>query len=98
MSTPAQKRAQSMRGLLGSVGAGIQHSGTLVAALNAELEADPSMKTKLNRIAAYQVEKFRLELMELERSLQILNEHYRNHPKPTKTKWEKMLDKAYPLD
>jgi hypothetical protein len=89
-SSISQKRAQAMRGLLGSIGSGIQHSRTVIQALKAERESDHSMKTKLNGIAVHQLESLKLELIRAEQALQVLNEHFRNYPKPTKTKWERL--------
>lgn len=90
MSTPAQKRAQHMRCLLGSVGATIQHARTTIVALEIERNQDHSMKTRLNAIAQLQLNKLRLQLIETEGMLQTLNDHFRNYPKPTPTKFEKL--------
>jgi hypothetical protein len=93
MSTPAQKRSQQMRSLLGSVGAAYSHAYTAIKVLRKEREADPSMKTQLNELMRNDLASLCQHLSKTERLLKILNDHYRNYPKPTPTAWEKMVAK-----
>lgn len=90
-STTAQKRAQHLRGLLGSIGSAIQHAGDSIAALRAEAHKDTSMKTSLNRLMIADLEKLINSLVATKNKIETLNDHYRNYPKPTLSKWEKAM-------
>jgi hypothetical protein len=92
-STPAQKRAQHLRGLLGSIGSAIQHAGSSIRALKLECKEDTSMKTSLNRLMIEDLERLIGNLVATKNKIETLNDHYRNYPKPTPTKWEKMVAK-----
>lgn len=92
-STPAQKRAQQMRSLLGSIGAASSHAYSTIKMLEAERKHDSSLKTHLNELMEVHLKRLQQQLIETEKRLQILNAHYRNYEKPTPTKWEKMIAK-----
>ena len=90
-STIPQRRAQQIRSLLGSVGAANSHAYSASKLLEEERKHDPSMKTSLNRIVEKDLMNLRKHLTKTEQILRILNDHYRNYPKPTLSKWEKSL-------
>lgn len=91
--TIPQQRAQHLRSMLGSLGSAIQHAGSSISSLKAEAVEDTSMKTSLNRLMIADLEKLITALVATKNKIETLNDHYRNYPKPTPTKFEKLVIK-----